>query len=160
MKKLFLLLVVVICAAGVISGAKYYIEHQNDVDQAYVKANKDRADAVLVDVRSREIFNGKAPRTGLAGGHIDGSINLPRSEVIELIGINDKAKAVETLAQAGITRDKELILYCNTGKHASDVANYLVKYFDFERNKIKNYRGSVVDWVTNPENKLFPEDHE
>ena len=150
----------VIAVAGVISGVKHYIEHQNDVDQAYVKANKDRADVVLIDVRPREVFNGKAPRAGFHGGHIEGAVNLPRSEVVELIKLKDKAKALEILAKAGITRDKELIVYCNTGKHARDVANYLVKYFDFKRNKIKNYRGSAADWVKNPENKLLPEDHE
>ena len=160
MKKLFVILSAAIIIAGFISAWNYHIDHLNDVDQAYVKANKDKPGVVLVDVRPVEVFNGKAPRAGLHGGHIEDSVNFPRSEVIKLINLEDVDKALEILAQAGITRDKELILYCNTGKHASDVASYLVKHFKFKRNKIKNYRGSAVDWLKNPDNKVLSEDHE
>lgn len=51
MKKLFVILASVIIIAGFISAWNYHIDHLNDVDQAYVKANKDKPGVVLVDVR-------------------------------------------------------------------------------------------------------------
>lgn len=123
------------------------------VDQAYVKENLGKPGIIVVDVRDSEIYNGKSPREGLPGGHIPGTINFPLADL-------KASDASEALNKAGITKDVTVIVYCNTGKQAGTFAEALVKDFNFDKNKIKNYKGSITDWAKNPENKLEPEDHE
>ncbi|MBR1672768.1 MAG: hypothetical protein IJ702_07565 [Fretibacterium sp.] len=144
MKKALLIILVALAAAF---GYTYYLNRQGDVDQAYVKANLGKPGVVVVDVRSTEIFNGESPREGIPGGHIARTINFPLADL-------EKAGAANALTNAGITKDAEVILYCNTGKQADLFADALVKRFGFDRAKVKNYRGSITDWVKDPANKL------
>ena len=152
MKKALWIIVVVLAAAF---GYTYYCNQQGvvDVDQSYVKANLGKPGVVVVDVRTEEFYNGKSPRQGLPGGHIPGTINFPLADL-------KKEGAAAALTKAGITKDAEIILYCNTGKQAGQFANALVKDFSFSPAKIKNYKGSVTDWAKNPMNTLEPEGHE
>mgnify|MGYP000223219244 CR=1 FL=1 len=46
------------------------------VDQAYVKEKVGQPGFVLVDVRAEEVYNGKSPREGIPGGHIEGAVNF------------------------------------------------------------------------------------
>ncbi|MCR5347615.1 MAG: hypothetical protein K6E38_07545 [Fretibacterium sp.] len=142
MKKLLLIIVIVLAAAF---GYTWYLDHSGDVDQAYVKAHLGKTGVVVVDVRSEEVYNGKAPREGIPGGRISGAINFP------LAGL-EKAGAAEALTKAGITKDVEVILYCNTGNQSGKFAKALVTKFGFDRAKVKNFKGGVVEWTKNPAN--------
>ncbi len=157
MKKIFLIALILIALVAFFASYKYYVEHQNDVDQNYVKEHMGKPGVVLLDVRPLDVYNGKAPRAGLHGGHIEGAINFPLADIIKLV---ENGGSVDALTKAGITKDVNIIIYCNTGKHASDFANILVRNFGFDRSRLKIYRGSAVDWLKNPENKVIPEDHE
>ncbi|MBQ4470018.1 MAG: hypothetical protein II917_07770, partial [Synergistaceae bacterium] len=64
------------------------------------------------------------------------------------------------LAKVGITKKNTIILYCNTGTLAGRFADALIRRFNFSASKLKNYRGSVRDWITRQGNRLVPEDHE
>lgn len=115
-----------------------------DVDRAYVKANKDKADFVLVDVRPEEYFNGKVFEPfvgqGVAGGHIRGAINVPFPIIQESTA--DELKAL------GLDPQKTIILYCNTGNTSRNAAQELLaKGYD----NLKNYAGSMRDWGSDPE---------
>lgn len=123
-----------------------------DVDSEYVKQHKDLPGYVLVDARSEESFEGKSPRYSVPGGHIEGAVNFPIQELYEFA-------SSAGLAKAGITKDKTIIIYCNTGVLSGRFADQLVRRFNYSASKIKNYRGSVTDWIAN-KNLLFPEDHE
>ena len=123
------------------------------VDQAYVKEKVGQPGFVLVDVRAEDIYNGKSPREGIPGGHIAGAVNFPLA--------NLKAEgAAEALEKAGIVKDAEIIVYCNSGKQSSQFAEALVEDFGFEAAKVKNYKGSIIDWSKDSANKLEPEGHE
>ena len=123
------------------------------VDQEYVKAHVGKPGFILVDTRSEEIFNGKSPGPGIPGGHIDGAVNFPLDD----IGIN---AAPAALAGSGLTKKVILILYCNSGVSSGKFAEMLVNEYGYDPLKVKSYRGSVMDWVKDPYNKLYPEDHE
>ena len=154
MKKTLLLMIIAALAAAL--AYRYYggrSAHAGEVDQAYVKANLGKPGVVLVDVRAEEIYNGRSPRQGLPGGHIPGAINFPLTRLSE-------ADAAEALAKAGLTKDVEVILYCNTGNQAGTFADKLLEQFGFDKAKVKNYRGSVTDWAKDPANRLEPEGHE
>lgn len=126
-----------------------------DVDAAYVRENTGKPGYVLVDARPEESYLGKSPRPGVVGGHIPGAINFPlrllsgRTEVVAAL-----------LAKSGITKDKTIIVYCNTGVLSGRLADQLVRRFHFSSSHIKNYRGSTVEWVQDPRNILLPPDHE
>ena len=124
-----------------------------DVDMAYVRAHGREPGYVLVDARSEEAFDGESPRYGIPGGHIPWAVSFPISNLQTSIPLTE-------LARAGITRKNTVIIYCNTGVLAGRFADQLVRRFNFSASKLKNYRGSVQDWVKYPGNVLEPEDHE
>lgn len=63
------------------------------------------ADVLLVDVRSAQEYE---------AGHIDGSTNFPIDE------IESRVSEIESY------KDKEIVLYCNTGNRSGTVAQFLV----------------------------------
>ncbi len=129
--------------------------HVEEVDAFYVKAHTGEKGYVLVDARPEESFLGKSPRPGVPGGHIPGAINFP----FEYLSMRTPLVAA-LLAKEGITKDKTIIIYCNTGVLSGRLADQLVRRFNFSASKLKNYRGSTVEWVKDADNKLLPEDHE
>ncbi len=136
-------------AALIISKIEPHIE---DVDSKYVKEHTGKSGYILVDVRPEENYEGRSPRPGIPGGHIPGAISFP----LEDLGI---AAAPAALAHVGITKQNTIIVYCNTGVMAGWFADRLVRRFHFEPSKIKNYRGSILDWYKEG-NILLPEDHD
>ncbi|MDY6400050.1 MAG: rhodanese-like domain-containing protein [Synergistales bacterium] len=134
-----------------------------DVDMDFVIAHKDLPGYVLLDARAEEFYEGRAPFAGkddhevffegIPGGHIPGAINFP------LMNLN-VAAASAALAKVGVTKNKIIIIYCNTGSQSGRFADALVRRFNFSPSKLKNYRGGVRDWISRPENILLPEDHD
>lgn len=129
--------------------------HVDDVDTTYVIEHSGKAGYIIVDARPEESYMGKSPRPGVPGGHIPGAINFP----IENLSMRTQLAAA-LLAKEGITKDKTIIIYCNTGVLSGRMADQLVTRFNFPSAKVKNYRGSTLEWVKNPDNILLPEDHE
>ena len=148
-----LLAVLFVLCLAVSAQASFFGPSIDAVDQAYVKEKVGQPGFVLVDVRAEDIYNGKSPREGIPGGHIAGAVNFPLA--------NLKAEgAAEALEKAGIVKDAEVIVYCNSGKQSSQFAEALVEDFGFDAAKVKNYKGSVIDWSKDPANKLELEGHE
>lgn len=154
MKKILVFLVI----AVVLAGAAWHLGYLDSfvgggavavVDQGYVKANVGKPGKVLVDVRTADIFNGKPPREGIPGGHIPGAVNFALADL-------DKPGADKALAAAGITKDVEVIVYCNTGKQSGKFAEALTKKFGYKVGSVKNYAGSMTDWSKDPKNPLEP----
>ena len=129
--------------------------HVDDVDAEYVKEFSGKPGYILVDARPEESYMGKSPRPGVPGGHIPGAVNFP---IEHLSGRTQIVAAL--LAKEGITKDKTVILYCNTGVLSGRMADQLITRFNFSSARVKNYRGSTVEWVKDPDNILLPEDHE
>ncbi|MBQ7196182.1 MAG: hypothetical protein IJS40_02095 [Synergistaceae bacterium] len=139
----------------------HFEPHVQDVDMIYVMSHKDEPGFVLLDVRDEDIYDGRAPFShlkvppfeGVPGGHIPSAINFPFSDL-------NVAAASAALAKVGVTKDKTIILYCNTGGLSTRFADNLVRRFNFSPSRIKNYRGSIRDWISRPQNRLLPEDHD
>lgn len=112
-----------------------------NVDRAYVKANKDRETFVLVDVRPASFYWGQSYDPALvAGGHIPGAVHVPLAEI--------ESFSLGELASRGITPDRTVILYCNTGRTSRTAADVLVeKGFT----NLRNYLGSMNDWGAQPD---------
>ena len=112
----------------------------------YVKSNKDKADVILVDVRSADEFTGKAEDEKLQRkGYIPGAINFEYKNIINEDGtIKTREEMVKLLIAAGITSDKEVILYCATSVRAGIIYMALKSMLDYPR--VRVYDGAYYEW--------------
>ena len=117
------------------------------VDMNYV-TKKLNSSAVIVDVRSEEIYNGKTPGRGIKGGHILGAINVPLDTFMD---IEDDSAKLELLKSKGVDMKTKIITYCNTGRKSQVLAEELVRlgYSD-----VNNYKGSMKEWGSVPANTV------
>ncbi|MBT3303003.1 MAG: sulfurtransferase [Bacteroidetes bacterium] len=121
------------------------------VNMAYVKSGLNDPTKVLVDARPAVQFSG-AEGTYDPKGHIPGSINLHFEDIIKGGKFLSKDKTIEVLTAHGITADKEVIIYCNTGIFAAVVyvaAKYVAGYTN-----VKVYDGGIAEWVSIKDNPI------
>ena len=117
-----------------------------------VKRAIERAETVLVDVRSAKEFSGEitAPpeypmEHAQRGGHIPGAQNIPWGQAVREDGTFKNADELKALYEGkGITPDKHVICYCIIGERSSHswfVLKYLLGY-----PSVVNYDGSWTEW--------------
>ena len=121
-------------------------------DMAYVKANKDKV--LLVDVRSKDEFNGIDEDEFITRkGHIPGAINFEYKNILnEDDTIKTKEEIAKVLKDAGITSDKEIILYCASSVRAGIVYIALTSILDFPN--VKVYDGAFYEWNADSSNPI------
>ncbi len=109
---------------------------------ADVKAAKGKADVVLVDSREAGEFKGVENKSP---GHIPGAVNLDHTTLLDAKHqLKPKAEIEKLLAEKGITKDKNVILYCSTGVRASK--EYLVLVSVLGYTKVKVYDNGLNEW--------------
>ncbi len=115
---------------------------------ADVKASK----GVVLDVRSEKEFKGIESES-VRKGHIPGSVNLEFSKIIKA---DKKLKSKEEMAnifkKAGLSPDKEVILYCESSVRTGIV--YLVLTTILNYKNVKVYDGAYHEWEANAANKV------
>ncbi|MGA9151747.1 MAG: sulfurtransferase [Candidatus Nitrosopolaris sp.] len=136
--------------------SKYIAQPPDEGVRAYlsdVRRAMEKAETVLVDVRSPKEFKGEitAPpeyptEHAQRGGHIPGAANVPWAQAVrEVDGTFKNVQELRTLYQEkGITQDKEVIAYCRIGERSSHtwfVLKYLLGY-----PSVRNYDGSWTEW--------------
>ncbi len=101
--------------------------------------------ATVIDTRSPEEFSGKAKMPGRPG-HIPGALNIDYREALTPDGRFKTIPELQALfTSKGVSRNKEVATYCNSGVRASGlylalrVAGY---------SKARLYDGSWEDWGT------------
>ncbi len=102
---------------------------------------------LLVDARPPEQFSGAAGAQ-MRRGHIPGAVNHPWKDDLEKRDLALVWKSPESLrasyAAQGITPDRDIILYCNSGTEASHVYFALVYLLQYPRVRI--FAGSWTQW--------------
>lgn len=123
-------------------------------DMAYVKAHKDDANVVLLDVRSADEFAGTDTDKNISRyGHIPGAINLEFNAVLNDDGtIKSKDEIAAAMNTAGVTGDKEIILYCASSVRAGIVYMALVDVLGY--GNVKIYDGAYYEWQSDPTNPV------
>ena len=120
------------------------------VSLAEVRTSLGRQGVVLVDARPTEQYEGRAGAQ-LRRGHIPGAVSHPWKSDLETRDLVLVWKPVETLrseyAAQGITPDREVILYCNSGSEASHLLFALKYLLGYPRVRI--YTGSWTEWAEN-----------
>jgi len=116
----------------------------------YVSARLNRPDVVILDVRSEGEHKGTekadcCPRAG----RIPGSLWLEWERLIDPEGrFVDGERAQRLLADAGVTPEKEIIVYCHRGARA---ANTFLALRDLGYRRVRNFIGSWHEWSRRPD---------
>jgi thiosulfate/3-mercaptopyruvate sulfurtransferase len=109
-----------------------------DADAAASKAN-----VVLVDTRSPEEFNG----TKDSKGHLPGAINIEYKQLLDAKGmIKPKADLEKVYSAKGISKDKQVILYCSSGVRTGLHYLALVNILGYQN--VKLYDGGYNEYVS------------
>jgi len=118
----------------------------------YVKGHLNDANVVIVDVRSKEEYDGEKGETERKG-HIPGAIQFEFKILLnEDATIKSKEELEKLTKGAGITTDKEIILYCETSVRAGIV--YLVLKDILKFPKVRVYDDALYKWVADPSNPV------
>ncbi len=123
-------------------------------DIAYVKVHKDDANVILLDVRSADEFAGTDTDKNITRyGHIPGAVNLEFKAVINEDGtIKSKDEIAAAMNAAGVTSDKEVILYCASSVRAGIVFMALKDILGY--GNIKVYDGAYYEWQADTANSI------
>ena len=105
--------------------------------KAYVKSKLNSSSTVMVDSRKAELYN---------AGKIGNAVSIPFEKLVTPEHkFKDKAALQAIFKAAGVTANKEIILYCQTGTRASHMYFILKEILKYP--KVKVYDGSYNDWV-------------
>ena len=119
-------------------------------DKGYVLDSLGDDQKVILDARSPEEYNGlKSP--SLRNGRIPGAVNLNWIDTIDRDNnLRFKPEAVlnPMLAQLGVARDKEIIVYCQT-HHRSSHSFVMLRHLGFDT--IRGYAGAWSEWGNDPD---------
>ena len=121
------------------------INNQTIATKEYVKSHLEDAAVVLVDVRDKEEFDGQKGNAK-RNGHIPGAVHFEYKNVLNEDGtIKSKEELEGLLKKAGITKDKEVILYCETSVRAGIVYMAMASILDYP--KVRVYDGAIYEWA-------------
>jgi thiosulfate/3-mercaptopyruvate sulfurtransferase len=102
----------------------------------YVLANLENPDIRILDARSANKYE---------AGHIPGAVNMDWMMTINEDGTFKSVEELEELyANAGLTRDKEVITYCTNGYSGAVVWFELTELLNYPR--VRLYEGSWLEW--------------
>jgi len=120
------------------------------IDMASVKALSGNPNALLLDVREPDEYNG-VDKDKKSQGHLPGAVFMHFKEVQTANGaFKTKDEIIATVAKFGATPEKEIVIYCQTGIKAAVVYIALKEIAGFPN--VKLYAGAYAEWVSVPGN--------
>ncbi len=113
----------------------------------YILTNISNPEVVLLDVRAKEEYTGDKIRAK-RGGHIPGAVNI---EWKKSMNDDQTFKSPEVLNEMfsiqGVTKDKEIITYCQLAVRASHTY-FTLRMLGYPR--VRVYNGSWGEWGNDP----------
>lgn len=126
--------------ASIYASTQYVVDHLNDPN------------TIFVDTRSAEEYEGKKGEAARKG-HIPDAIHFEYKNLVnEDATVKSKEEAQKILTEAGITADKEVILYCETSVRAGIVHLVLKDMLGYP--KVMVYDGAMYEWAADSNNPL------
>ena len=125
----------------------YPVSLKNDAiaDHAYIRNHLHDADVAIVDARTPAEFSGEKKLAERAG-HIPGAVNFNWVNAMDPdrnLQLRDDATLRNAFESLGITRDKEIIVYCQS-HHRSAHTFMVLKHLGYRR--LRGYAGAWSDW--------------
>jgi thiosulfate/3-mercaptopyruvate sulfurtransferase len=130
----------------------YKIHNLNENARASLEdimANLQNPNRVIWDARSSDEYTGRKMLAQKAG-HIPGAVNFEWTQAMDRsrhLRIKDHAALINTLANLGITPDKEIVTHCQS-HHRSAFTYMLARILGFKN--VKGYDGSWSEWGNDP----------
>lgn len=124
-------------------------------DKAYVMANLGKA--LIIDSREEPFYKGEKKLDFVAKpGHIKGAVNLPTLQVFTKEGMFKPVPELAAMATpvAGSDKNREIIVYCDSGRVASGWWYILHEVLGYKN--VRNYDGSVQEWTKDPAGPVEP----
>jgi len=118
---------------------------QYTTDSEYIQQHLDDKNTILLDARSAAEFNGEKKFADKAG-HIPGAVHFEWTDAMDRnnnLRLLPEGVIEQRLEQLGITKDKEIICYCQS-HHRSAFSYLMLRHFGYEN--VKGYPGSWSDW--------------
>ncbi len=120
-------------------------------DYEEFKRLQEREDVVVLDARPFDSY--KEGGLWMKKGHIPGALSLPwrslvNKENAKLLKSDEELQQI--VEKFNITPDKTLLIYCGTGREATN--EFLFFKFYLGHDKVKIYEGSFTEWAAYPEN--------
>ncbi len=118
-------------------------------DKNYVLASLDDPRRVILDARSPQEYRGEksaSPRRG----RIPGAVNLNWLDTIDRsrnLRFKPDEELHAMLAERDVTRDREIIVHCQT-HHRSSHSFVMLRHLGF--NEVRGYAGSWAEWSDDP----------
>lgn len=115
-------------------------------DTDYILSRLGAPDLGLLDSRTPQEFSGEK-KYSARGGHIPGAARLNWTDTMDQsrnLRLKPEAELREMLEQRGLTRDREIICYCQS-HHRSSHSYIMLKALGYPR--IKGYPGAWSEWA-------------
>ena len=119
-------------------------------EKKFVRDRLSAKNVVMVDARPPKQYSGEEGEE-IRRGHIPGARNLFWETTLEgdEVRIWKKKEELEKLfAESGVAKEKEVIVYCRTGREASHL--YFTLKYILGFSNVHLYRGSWVEWSADP----------
>ena len=121
-----------------------------NIDMAAVKTLSANPNALLLDVREPDEYNG-IDKDKKSQGHLPGAVYLYYKDMQTSTGAyKTKDEIVAIAAKVGATPEKEIVIYCQTGIKAAVTFVALKEIAGFPH--VKLYAGAYAEWVSVAEN--------
>jgi len=123
-----------------------------NIDMASVKALGTNPNALLLDVREPDEYNGM-DKDKKSQGHLPGAVYLYYKDFLTANGAyKTKDEIMAIAAKVGATPEKEIVVYCQTGIKASVAYVALKEIAGFPN--VKLYAGAYAEWASVAENPI------
>jgi thiosulfate/3-mercaptopyruvate sulfurtransferase len=122
------------------------IKGDNFAEKKWVLDRLSAPNGIIIDARPPKQYSGEEG-IEIRRGHIPGARNIFWETTLngdEIRIWKTKEDLEKLFAEAGITRNKEVIVYCRTGREASHLYFTLKDVLGFPN--VRLYRGSWVEW--------------
>ncbi|MDO9510815.1 MAG: rhodanese-like domain-containing protein [Bacteroidales bacterium] len=120
------------------------------IDIAYLKANANKDNLMVFDVRADKEYVGE---DGKSLGHLPGAILMDYKDVLLANGdFKSKDQLQELADKYGITAEKEIIFYCNSGVKAA--VNFIAFHDILGFPNVKVLDGGYNHWILDKENAI------
>jgi thiosulfate/3-mercaptopyruvate sulfurtransferase len=128
------------------------VNPEMNIEMAAVKSLSGNPDAIILDNREKDEFDGM-DKDKRSKGHLPGAVFMNFKEVLTSTGAyKTKEEIIAAVSRFGVTPDKQIVVYCQTGIKAAVVYIALKEIAGFSN--VKLYAGAYTEWASVADNQI------